>query len=138
MSREDAEATLRYCERMWSEERGVMIDKLMAAREALSGMLLHSCVADSAPEDKFPEDHEAERAARRVIEGLGGWMDIRTAPQDVTHILVRSEGTMSPPTVAHWFGPPGLPGLRAGGWYLSVQQLEGPAIHPTHWRHVPS
>jgi len=50
---------------------------------------------------------------------------------------VRFDGTSSPPTVAHWFGPPPLPGLRAGGWYLSVQQLEGPQIHPTRWMPVP-
>jgi hypothetical protein len=66
-----------------------------------------------------------------------GWRDLSTAPTDGTHILVRFDGTSSPPTVAHWFGPPPLPGLRAGGWYLSVQQLEGPQIHPTRWMPVP-
>jgi hypothetical protein len=68
------------------------------------------------------------------------WEDISTAPHDGTHILVCFDGEVSPAkpaTVAHWFGPPPLPGLRAGGWYLSVQQLEGPQIHPSHWRHVP-
>lgn len=65
------------------------------------------------------------------------WRDMSTAPRDGTHILVKFDGTTSPPTVAHWFGPADLPGLRSGGWYLSVQQLEGPAIYPTHWRPLP-
>lgn len=69
--------------------------------------------------------------------GPEGWCDMSTAPTDGTHILVRFDGTSSPPTVAHWFGPPPLPGLRAGGWYLSVQQFEGPQIHPTRWMPVP-
>jgi hypothetical protein len=39
-------------------------DKLV---EALEAMLRHSCVADSAGEDKFPEDHAAERDARAAL-----------------------------------------------------------------------
>jgi len=39
---------------------------------ALQGMLRHSCVADSAPEDKDAEDHDAERAAARAIEKIRG------------------------------------------------------------------
>ena len=40
---------------------------------ALKAMLRHSCVADSAAEDKDPDDHSAERLARQAVakaEGL--------------------------------------------------------------------
>ncbi len=73
------------------------------------------------------------------------WQDIATAPKDGTHVLVAfgpyDNGRtfdQSPPTVAHWFGPPPLPGLRAGHWYLSVQTYEGPSIFPTHWMPLPA
>lgn len=68
----------------------------------------------------FPTEAAAQNFADAISGGASPWRDIRTAPQDGTHVLVRFEGTMRPPTVAHWFGPPDLPGLRAGGWYLSV------------------
>jgi hypothetical protein len=61
------------------------------------------------------------------------WTDIRWAPHDGTHVLVKFEGTSSPPTVAHWFDDPGSP-----GWFLSVQQHAGPAIHPTHFQRLPA
>jgi hypothetical protein len=68
-----------------------------------------------------------------------GWRPIDTAPKDGTHILARGvRGEVSPPTTVHWFGPPDLPGLRAGGWYISVQQDEGPKVHPTHWMPLPA
>lgn len=73
------------------------------------------------------------------------WQDIGTAPRDGTHILVcdRSDDSFPfsqrPPTVAHWFGPPDLPGLRAGGWYLSVSHTEQPRLQGlTHWAPLPS
>jgi hypothetical protein len=62
------------------------------------------------------------------------WTDIRWAPRDGTHILVKFEGTTSPPTVAHYWAAPDDP----GGWFLSVQQFEGPEIHPTHWQRLPA
>jgi len=75
-----------------------------------------------------------------------GWQQIESAPQDGTHILVCFADPpyskhwtfmQRPPTVAHWFGPPNLPGLRAGGWYLSVNQSDSDRIHPTHWMPLP-
>lgn len=75
------------------------------------------------------------------------WRDMASAPRDGTHILVcfgehpYSETwtfDQSPPTVAHWFGPADLPGLRAGGWYLSVCQNDSEKIHPTRWMPLPS
>lgn len=61
------------------------------------------------------------------------WGPIEYAPRDGTHVLVKFEGTSSPPTVAHWSNDPEGP-----GWYLSVQQQAGPAIHPTHWQRLPA
>lgn len=61
------------------------------------------------------------------------WNLIEWAPKDGTHVLVKFDGTSSPPTVAHWFDDPAEP-----GWYLSVQQNAGPAIHPTHWQRLPA
>lgn len=73
------------------------------------------------------------------------WQDIGTAPRDGTHILVcdRSDNSFPfsqrPPTVAHWFGPPDLPGLRSGGWYLSVSYRDQPRLKGlTHWMPLPS
>ena len=43
-----------------------------ALYEALEKMLAHSCVADAHPEDKFPEDHEAEYAALRALSAARG------------------------------------------------------------------
>ena len=40
--------------------------------EALRRMLAHSCVADSAAEDKCQEDHAAESAARSAIAKAEG------------------------------------------------------------------
>lgn len=40
--------------------------------EAITLMLAHSCVADSAAEDKDPADHEAERLARAAIAQARG------------------------------------------------------------------
>lgn len=74
-----------------------------------------------------------------------GWRDIETAPRDGTHVFVCDQSDPSfpfsqrPPTVAHWFGPPDLPGLRAGGWYLSVSYNEQPKLHGlTHWMPLPA
>ena len=44
-----------------------LLDTAAALRTALDAMLRHSCVADSAPEDKDAEDHEAERMARAAL-----------------------------------------------------------------------
>ncbi len=62
------------------------------------------------------------------------WGPIEFAPRDGTHILVKFDGTMSPPTVAHYWSAPDDP----GGWFLSVQQNEGPEIRPTHWQRLPA
>lgn len=70
-------------------------------------------------------------------EAPAGWRDISTAPKDGTHILAIVQDAL-PPTTVHWFGPADLPGLRSGGWYLSVQQNEGPRVHPTKWQPLPS
>ena len=43
---------------------------LESVRGALKGMLAHSCVADTAGEDKDAEDHAAERAARSALSQL--------------------------------------------------------------------
>ena len=75
------------------------------------------------------------------------WRPIETAPKDGTHILAcfatRPFGptwgfAQRPPTVVHWFGPPDLPGLRSGGWYLSVQTADSERVHPTHWQPLPA
>ncbi len=73
------------------------------------------------------------------------WQDIASAPKDGTHVMVAfgpynqwTTFMQRPPTVAHWFGPPDLPGLRVGGWYLSVCPLDHDRIHPTHWRPLPA
>jgi len=52
-----------------TQHNGPALDDLL---EALKLMLLHSCVADSAAEDKFPEDHAAESAARAAIDRAEG------------------------------------------------------------------
>lgn len=61
---------------MRPEDETVANANIMAAApdllEALKGMLAHSCVADSAAEDKDPEDHAAESAARRAIAKAEG------------------------------------------------------------------
>jgi hypothetical protein len=62
------------------------------------------------------------------------WGAIEYAPRDGTHVLVKFEGTSSPPTVAHYWSAPD----DHGGWFLSVQQYEGPEIHPTHWQRLPA
>jgi len=62
------------------------------------------------------------------------WGPIEYAPKDGTHVLVKFEGTTSPPTVAHYWSAPDDP----GGWFLSVQQNEGPEIFPTHWQRLPA
>lgn len=86
------------------------------------------------------------RSALSASPSSDGWHDIATAPRDGTHILVCFDKPpygehwtfqQSPPTVAHWFGPPDLPGLRAGGWYLSVHHSDSERIQPTHWRLLP-
>ena len=66
-----------------------------------------------------------------------GWRTMDSAPRDGTHILAQLDANL-PPTTVHWFGPADLPGLRAGGWYLSVQQNEGPRVHPTAWQPLPA
>lgn len=75
---------------------------------------------------------------------MNDWQPIATAPKDGTHVIVcdRSDDSFPfsqrPPTVAHWFGPPDLPGLRSGGWYLSVSYTEQPRLNwPTHWMPLP-
>lgn len=69
---EDAYAPTADAAAAWN--RRVPFEALMKAledgREALKAMLSHSCVADSAPEDKFAEDHDAERSARRAITDI--------------------------------------------------------------------
>ena len=50
-----------------------LVDWLLEDRErlraALQGLLRHPGIADMDPEDKDPEDHAAERAARSALEG---------------------------------------------------------------------
>jgi hypothetical protein len=46
------------------------VSLLREARDALAGLLRHSCVADSAPEDKDGVDHHLESEARRVITSI--------------------------------------------------------------------
>ena len=43
-----------------------------ALYEALQGMMRHSCVADSAPEDKDGEDHIAESKALAALKQARG------------------------------------------------------------------
>lgn len=62
------------------------------------------------------------------------WGPIEYAPRDGTHVLVKFEGTTTPPTVAHYWSAPDDP----GGWFLSVQQHEGQEIFPTHWQRLPA
>jgi len=45
--------------------------RIARLEEAVRAMLAHSCVADAHPEDKFPEDHEAERKARAALQDGG-------------------------------------------------------------------
>ena len=40
--------------------------------DALRDLLTHSCVSESVPEDKLPEDHAAESNARALIRKHGG------------------------------------------------------------------
>lgn len=52
-----------------AEARTTKAEALVAeAVTAMQAMLTHSCVSDIPAEDKFDEDHEAERAARAFIE----------------------------------------------------------------------
>lgn len=75
-----------------------------------------------------------------------GWQSIETAPRDGTHILVCFDQPFDlnwsfaqrPPTVAHWFGPADAPGLRSGGWYLSVSEMDQGRINPSHWQPLPA
>lgn len=92
-------------------------------------------------EDYFAGLSPANAECRAALAASGhaptpGWQPIETAPRDGTHVLVMLDGNL-PPTSAHWFGPADWPGLRSGGWYLSVQQHEGPRLHPTHWQPLP-
>lgn len=89
-------------------------------------------------------DHLNTRALASPSLTAGAWQDISTAPKDGTHVLVCDQSDPSfpfsqrPPTVAHWFGPPDLPGLRSGGWYLSVSYNEQPRLQGlTHWQPLP-
>lgn len=88
--------------------------------------------------------NKADRALASPSLTAGAWQDISTAPKDGTHIFVCDQSDPSfsfsqrPPTVAHWFGPPDLPGLRSGGWYLSVSYNEQPRLQGlTHWQPLP-
>lgn len=45
------------------------------ARTAICGLMRHSCIADSAPEDKDGDDHAAESAALRCIRNLDNIID---------------------------------------------------------------
>lgn len=58
--------------RHWREECGKVHAHKLELLGALKAMLQHSCVADAAPEDKFPEDHAAERLARTAIAKAEG------------------------------------------------------------------
>lgn len=59
---------------------------------------------------------------------------ISEAPKDGTHILAFFDDGITPQTTLHWFGPADLPGLRGGGWYVSVQEIDsGRRYHPTHF-----
>lgn len=45
------------------------------ARRSISELMRHSCIADSAPEDKDGDDHEAESRALRTIRVLDEVID---------------------------------------------------------------
>lgn len=65
------------------------------------------------------------------------WHGMETAPRDGTHILV-DLGPGTPPTTVHWFADdPALGGTGNAGWYISVQQNDGPAVNPVAWQHLP-
>lgn len=91
--------------------------------------------------------YQARIRELEAAQGTGeGWQPIETAPRDGRHIHVGwldggigfgifNGVTVPMQTVAHWFGPADLPGLRAGGWYPSVQTNDGnEKLHPTHWK----
>ena len=99
-----------------------------------------------ATDEQYTEVVGRIAAALRSAPVPPGWQPMESAPKDGTHILVcfgdrpydeHWTFAQSPPTVAHWFGPPDLPGIRAGGWYLSVQQHEGERVHPSQWLPLP-
>lgn len=105
----------------------------------------HQCGATGSPSDPIREEDTIAAWNRRAP--VAGWQPIETAPKDGTHVLVAFDNPpysehwtfqQRPPTVAHWFGPAPLPGLRAGGWYLSVSHNDGGRIDPTHWMPLPA
>lgn len=51
---------------------GLSAEMIRELVEALDGMMRHSCVADSAPEDKDGEDHAAESRALRILAKVRG------------------------------------------------------------------
>jgi hypothetical protein len=52
----------------WLSTYAAGLEKMIAAKDAaLRVMLAHSCVSDAAPDDKFEEDHAAERMARAAL-----------------------------------------------------------------------
>lgn len=102
--------------------------------------------ADCAPHPSVFSKPHWETLARAAVAECFRWRPIETAPKDGTHVLVCFDEPkygpywtfqQRPPTVAHWFGPADLPGLRSGGWYLSVHQNDAERIYPTHWMPLP-
>lgn len=61
---DDWEATLRYCEKQWSEERGVMIDRIQAIKKVRSDYLDQARFAEAEPASYFYE------FARRIDAAL--------------------------------------------------------------------
>lgn len=60
-------STADYDGRMEAAIRALIAER-DALREALASLLRHPGIADMAPEDKDPEDHALERAARAALE----------------------------------------------------------------------
>ncbi len=76
-------------------------------------------------------------AEQRGRDAEREWHGMETAPRDGTHILV-DLGPGTPPTTVHWFADdPALGGAGNAGWYISVQQNDGPAVNPVAWQHLP-
>jgi hypothetical protein len=107
------------------------LDERARVGGAIAAALRQALAISLLPNPAPAKGNEAEAAAPAQAPGELDWRDMATAPKDGTHLLVKLPGETTPPTVAHWFQP--VPGDGEGGWYLSVQQIAGPAIEPIGW-----
>jgi hypothetical protein len=136
------EQFLEFVEGLAGEWRADQIRVTLAERGLV--IVAATLIAELQAElDLWHNSSPAESSLYRVRKTA--WQPIETAPKDGTHIFVCDQSDPSfsfsqhPPTVAHWFGPPDLPGLRSGGWYLSVSYNEQPRLQGlTHWQHLPA